>query len=333
LKYLKSACLKLGQYLPKNCLVVVKSTVPPGTNRLVVGWIKKYAKVKFETASIPEFLSEGQAIENTLHPHRIVLGVESVSTAKVLLKLHAPLNGKRLVCDPITAQLVKYGANTFLPLKISFANEMAVICDHFGVDIKQVMQGIGLDKRIGTDFFGSGIGFGGSCFPKDIRGLSLIAGQAGYNFRTIKAAYLVNQHMIDYAVKKIKNLFNQRLTNKILVILGVSFKPETSDIREARSLLLIKRLLQEGCQIRVCDPVALAQIKPIFPQIKDYPDPYLAAVKADGLILVTEWQDYRKLDFKKIKNLMKQPGVFDGRNIYNKKQLLSLGYKYQGVGR
>ena len=333
LSYLKASIKSVAQNLKNPVIVVIKSTVPPGLNREIERWMKRFTKINFDLASVPEFLREGKAIEDTLNPYRVVIGAEKKSVIYKLLKLHQLLPGERLICDATNAQMIKYGANCFLSTKISFANSLAVLCDLFGADVKLVTKGIGLDKRIGPDFLKAGLGYGGSCFPKDVKALINLAKEKNYDFKILEAVQSVNKEQINYFVKKVIKLCGGSVKNKILVILGLAFKPETSDMREARAIEVIKELKKKGAKIRACDPIAIPEAKRIMTGIKFFENPYQALKGAEALLLVTEWEEYLKLDFAKVKKIMKNPIVIDGRNIYNRKELEKLGFQYQGIGQ
>lgn len=333
LSYLYAATKSVAQNLKKPAVIVIKSTVTPGINQEIREWMEKYTKIEFDLASVPEFLREGKAIEDSLHPYRVVIGASKKSVAQKLLALHRGISGKRLVCDPTSAQMIKYASNAFLPTKISFANSVAVLCDKVGADVIKVMEGVGMDKRIGPDFLGAGLGYGGSCFPKDIIALIVLAKKTGYDFRILRAVEKTNQDQIDYFIEKAVNLAGGSVKNKIMVVLGLAFKPETSDMREARSIYVIRKLQKLGALIRACDPVAIPEAEKIISGVKYFTDPYEALKNATVLLLVTEWGEYQRLDFKKIKKLMATPVVVDGRNVYNRNQLEKLGFVYGGIGK
>ena len=333
LSYVYSAAKSIAENLESPSLVVVKSTVPPGVNRKITKWMRRFTKVDFDLASVPEFLREGKALEDSLRPYRIVIGVEKRSVAKKLLALHKKIPGKKLVCDPASAQMIKYASNAFLPTKISFANSIAVLCDKFGANVEDVIKGMGMDKRIGPEFLGAGLGYGGSCFPKDVQALSGLSKKAGYPFSILTAVEKTNKKQVDYFVKKVLRLCGGSVKDKILVVLGLSFKPDTSDIREARSLLVISELQKKGAKISACDPVAISEARKVLKRVRFFNDPYKALREADALILVTEWEVYKNLDFVRIKKLLKSPIVIDGRNVYNRKKLEKLGFVYEGIGK
>lgn len=333
LSFVYAAGRSIALSLKERAIVVVKSTVPPGTNRSLAKKMKKLAKNSFEVASVPEFLREGRALWDALHPMRVVIGAESKTASKKLLALHRPLPGKRVICSPESAQLIKYASNAFLPMKISFANSIAALCDRLGADVEDVLKGVGLDKRIGVDFLGAGIGYGGSCFPKDVAALIHLSQRHGHNFRLLKATAKTNEAQIDYFIKKIIESCQGDVKEKIITVLGLSFKPETSDMREARSIPIINELSRLGARVRVTDPVAISEAKGLISTVEFFKDPYEALTGAEAMVLVTEWKDYQMLDFKRVKMLMKEPVVLDGRNIYNRKQLEKLGFVYKGVGK
>jgi len=295
--------------------------------------IKKYTDVSFDLASCPEFLREGSAVKDSLHPSRIVIGAESEKAKSLLLKLHKPIVGSRLITDTKSAQMIKYAANAFLATKISFINTIARICDEIGASIDDISKGLGLDPRIGKSFLKAGLGYGGSCFPKDTWALVAFAKKVGYDFAFLKQVDQVNQGQIDYFVKKVKKACGGSVKDKRLTILGLSFKPNTSDVREARSVPLIKKLKKMGAKIYACDPAATREAKKAIKNIKFFTDPYKALKNSNALILVTEWEEFKSLDFKKAAKLMKEKIVVDGRNFLDSKKLKELGFRYNGVGR
>lgn len=334
LSYIYNAAKMIAQNLEKPVIIVVKSTVTPGINKKLEKLMKKYTKINFDFASVPEFLREGKALEDSLHPYRVIIGAEKKEVAKKLLDLHNKIPGRRLVCNCASAQMIKYASNAYLPMKISFANSVSILCDKFKADVESVMKGVGMDKRIGPDFLAAGLGYGGSCFPKDVAALYSLSKRAGYRFDLLKAVEKTNQKQIDYFVKKVVRLCGGLVNNKILTILGLAFKPGTSDMREARSLYVISELQKRGARIRACDPVAVPEARKVLSSgVEFFENPLEALDGADALLLVTEWDEYRKLDFKKIKQIMTNPVVADGRNIYNRNKLEKLGFIYEGVGK
>lgn len=327
---------EIGKNLKKGFTVVVdKSTVPAGTSKKVAQIISKYKKTeaKFSVCSCPEFLREGLAVKDTFHPDRIVVGSNNQQAIKILKTLHRKFKAPVFVTTPESAELIKYGANAFLSTKISFANAFSILCEKTGADVTQVMEGIGLDKRIGTQFFKAGLGYGGSCFPKDVKALITDSKKLGYDFKLLKAVEEINARQVENFVKKVVSLCGGSVKGKTLAVLGLAFKPETSDMREARSILVIRELKKKGAKILATDPAAISEAKKIISGVKFVKTPYEALKNADALLLVTEWSEFQKLDFKKVKRLMKTPIVVDGRNIYNRKRLEKLGFIYEGMGR
>lgn len=326
---------KIGKYLDGYTVVVTKSTVPVGTNFEVKKIIEsvKPKKATFDMASAPEFLREGQAISDTLHPDRIVLGTETKQAQEKLVELHKPIDGIMVLTTIPTAEMIKYAANAFLATKISFANAIAQLCEKVEADGLAVLEGIGLDRRIGKAFLSPGPGYGGSCFPKDVKALIAIAKQHGYNFDLLREVETINNQAMERIGLKAKQLLNDEISNKTVGILGLSFKQDTDDMRDAPSIVVINQLQRMKAKIKVYDPIAMKNAKHIFKSIRFCEDAYQVAEDADIIIIMTEWNEFRQLDLKKIKNLMKQPILLDGRNIYDPKMAKQLGFVYQGVGR
>jgi UDPglucose 6-dehydrogenase len=294
----------------------------------------KPGKAVFDLASVPEFLREGQAISDTLHPDRIVIGTESKQAEEVLVELHEPIDGKNYVLTNIeTAEMIKYAANAFLATKISFANAIAHMSELTNADGIKVLEGIGYDKRIGMQFLSPGAGYGGSCFPKDVKALIAIAKQYGYEFSLLKDVDKVNQEAKLDMVTKAKKLLGDNVKGKTIGVLGLSFKPDTDDMRDASSITIINNLQEEGAIIKAYDPVAMKVAEKRLSNVDFCEDSYAVAKDADILIIVTEWNEFKKLDLEKIKKLMKNPVILDGRNIYNPQEVKKIGFIYQGVGR
>ena len=315
-------------------LIVEKSTVPVETGE----WIKKTCRVtvrrgvSFDVASNPEFLREGSAIQDFMRPDRVVLGVESPRAKQLLLGVYRPLRAPLVVTDIKSAELIKHASNSFLALKISYINAIAQLCDKVGADVVKVAEGMGLDPRIGRAFLDAGLGYGGSCFPKDVAAFIQIAGKHGFDFQLLKAASVVNAEQRQRFVKAIAaHLWN--LHNKTIGVLGLAFKPNTDDLREAPSVDIIRLLQQEGAKIKVFDPKAMTPANGLFVGATFCTDVYEVARGADCLVVVTEWNQFKKLDFAKIKKLMRQPVIFDGRNMYEPKRMRKLGFQYVGIGR
>ncbi len=315
-------------------LVVGKSTVPVNTGK----WIKKTMKIRntkgidFDVASNPEFLREGSAINDFLHPDRIVIGVESEKAKNLLCELYKPIDAPILVTDIESAEIIKHASNSFLATKISFINAISVICERAGADVKKVAEGMGSDKRIGKDFLNAGVGFGGFCFPKDLSAFIKIAENLGYDFKLLREVEHINDEQKKGIVRKIReSLWNLR--GKKVGILGLSFKPNTDDIRYAPSIDIISELIKEGVSIKAYDPKAMEKMKRIFPDITYCKDPYEVCNECDALVIITEWDEFRNLDIKKIKKLLVSPIIIDGRNMFDPEELKEEGFLYTGVGR
>jgi UDPglucose 6-dehydrogenase len=327
---------KLGEKLNGYTVVITKSTVPVGTNRRVQKIIDKVKPEKaiFDIASVPEFLREGQAISDTLHPDRIVIGTDSPKAKELLVRLHSPIDGQLVLTNVETAEMIKYAANAFLATKISFANAIAYLSEKVGAEGPKVLEAIGLDNRIGKAFLNAGVGYGGSCFPKDVKALIAIAKEYGYDFGLLKEVEEINKQAMTRTVIKAKKLLGD-IKGKTIAILGLSFKPDTDDMRDAPSIVIINHLLENGAVIRAYDPIAMENAKQLLDnsKITFTTDAYHAVTGADLLIVVTEWNEFRQLDLSRVKKLMKQPNIIDGRNIYLPKIARSLGFNYLGVGR
>lgn len=329
---------KIGKHLKKYAVVITKSTVPVGTNKKVKQIIQKVkAKdVDFDIASVPEFLREGQAISDTLTPDRIIIGTQSKKAEKILIELHNPLKSQLVLCNIETAEMIKYASNAFLATKISFANAIAQLAEKAGADGPKVLQAAGLDKRIGTNFLNAGAGYGGSCFPKDVKALIAIAGDYGYDFKLLKEVRKINHDAMLGIAAKAGQILKNNLKNKKIAVLGLAFKPDTDDMRDAPSITIIKELLSAGAKVKAYDPISMDNAKKIFAAEKDityFEDPYSTVKDADLLIVLTEWNEFYKLDMEKVKSLMKHPNLIDGRNIYDPQKTKELGFTYIGVGR
>lgn len=337
LTYLFSAVEETAKNLSGYTLITIKSTIPIGFEDDLEATVKKHAKKSFEFAASPEFLREGTAIEDTLHPDRIVIGTKSQRAQKILLELHAPISGERIICDVRSAQLIKYAANGLLATKVSFANAIANLCEKTGADVEKVLAGVGADKRIGTAFLYPGVGYGGSCLPKDVLAFIAIANHFDYDFDLLRAVDGINNFQVEAFVRKIAAAViggrNGDLHNKKIAILGLAFKPNTDDMRDAPSIKIIQHLIAEGATVVAYDPQAMKNAQKILPQIKYVKDAYKAIEGADALALVTEWPEFMELDFKKVKKLLKKPIIVDGRNAIDKPMVCALGFKYIGIGR
>ncbi|MFH1832572.1 MAG: UDP-glucose/GDP-mannose dehydrogenase family protein [Candidatus Levyibacteriota bacterium] len=326
---------KIGQHLDGYKVIVAKSTVPIGTNKEIAEIIAKVKPEKafFDVASCPEFLREGQAISDTLHPDRIVIGTNSKRSQDLLLELHKLIDGNFVLTDIGTAEMIKYASNAFLATKISFANAIAHLSELSGIDGIKVLQAVGFDKRIGSSFLAPGAGYGGSCFPKDVKALISIARKKGYDFKLLEEVERINSDTEMRIVEKAKKLLGGELKGKTIAVLGLSFKPDTDDMRDAPSRVIIKEFLKEGAKIKAYDPIATENAKKLLQNVNFCQDPYTTLENSDILIIMTEWNEFKQLDFTKIKSAMKNKIILDGRNIYDPKKIKALGFTYSGVGR
>ena len=334
LSAVEHVCHQLAKALRAYRLIVEKSTVPVETGERITKIMRVAVprKVPFDVASNPEFLREGSAIDDFLHPDRVVLGVASARAKTLLLQLYKPLKAPMLVTDVKSAELIKHASNSFLALKISFINAVAQLCDRVGANVVNVADGIGLDRRIGRTFLDAGIGYGGSCFPKDVSAFIRIAEKLGYDFQLLKAVVRVNQEQRLFFVKRVTEALRD-VRGKTIGVLGLAFKPNTDDLREAPSLDIVRALQKEGAHIRAFDPKALAQANGLFRGVTFCQDVYDTLRGADCLALLTEWNEFKQLDFARIKKLMRQPVIVDGRNLYDPVALGRLGFRYVGIGR
>jgi UDPglucose 6-dehydrogenase len=341
LNYVLQVARTVGKNMQKYVLVITKSTVPVGTAALVKQTIAEElalrgVDIEYDVASNPEFLKEGSAIKDFMSPDRVVVGVESKHAEELLTQLYKPfmLNNLRIIfMDILSAEMTKYAANAMLATRISFMNDMANLCELCGADINMVRKGIGSDPRIGSKFIYPGIGYGGSCFPKDVKALMKTADKKGYQMRVLQAVDAVNEEQKKVLFQKLHQYYNGQLQGKTIALWGLSFKPETDDMRFAPSLVVIQLLLQAGCKVKVYDPVAMPEAKRVLNETVVYAnDMYAAATNADALLLLTEWKEFRMPNWEIIKRVMNKAVIFDGRNIYDKKLLQQYGFDYQGIG-
>ncbi|NMC39949.1 MAG: UDP-glucose/GDP-mannose dehydrogenase family protein [Bacteroidales bacterium] len=333
---------EIGKVINSYIVVVVKSTVPVGTSGKVKEVIegelrKRKADTPFDMASNPEFLKEGSAVEDFLKPERIVIGTSTKRAAEIMSRLYKPFllnNHPILFMDIASAELTKYAANSMLATRISFINEIANLCDLLGADINQVRRGIGSDSRIGSKFLYPGPGYGGSCFPKDVKALLYTARELGYDMKVIKAVETANEYQKDVLFRKIQNHFGNNTEGRKIAVWGLSFKPHTDDIRESSSIHLIKTLLNHKTSVCAYDPAAMKETEKVLGNMIDYAaSPYEAALGADALAVVTEWPEFRIPDLKKLSELMKGKVIFDARNIYEPDDIKNAGFIYYGIGR
>ena len=334
LAYVEAVARSIAEHLTSYRLIVEKSTVPVQTGKWVHHTIKTYLKrkVPFDVASNPEFLREGTAIQDTLKPDRVVVGVESERAKQLLTELYKPMGCPIVVTDINSAELIKHASNSFLSMKVSFINAVAQVCERAGADVQQVAHGMGLDPRIGRAFLNAGAGFGGFCFPKDLEAFIKISEQLGYDFELLKAVRNINEQQKRSIAAKIQRAL-WVVKGKTIGVLGLAFKPNTDDMRYAPAIDVIEHLQGEGASVQAFDPQAMKDAGHLLPKVKMCHDPYEAARGADCLAILTEWSEFKELDFKRIKKLLRQPLIVDGRNIYDPEVMRKLGFQYIGVGR
>lgn len=342
LKHVISVASDIGRYMKHYVVVATKSTVPVGTAEKVRKTIhkeldKRECKLSFDVASNPEFLKEGSAVEDFLKPQRIIIGVDNEKTGEIMKRLYKPFllnNRPVLFMDIASAELTKYAANAMLATRISFINEIANLCEILGADVNHVRKGIGSDSRIGNRFLYPGSGYGGSCFPKDVKAILKTASDNGYDLKVIAAVEKANEYQKNVIFNKIESFFNKDLKNKTIAVWGLSFKPKTDDIRESSAVYLVNRLIDAEVNIRAYDPVAMDETrKQIGDKIYYASDQYDALKGADALAMMTEWPEFYLPDFKKMTELMKGKVIFDGKNIYDPVEIKKKGFRYFGIGR
>lgn len=337
LKYILKVADDLGSILKEYVVIVDKSTVPVGTAEKVTKVIKKNAKVDFDVVSNPEFLREGVAVEDFMKPERVVIGTQSERAMEIMNQLYEPLvrqGNPILFMDEKSAELTKYAANAFLATKITFMNEIANLCERLGADVDMVRKGIGTDSRIGKRFLFSGIGYGGSCFPKDVKALEKSANDVNYDFGILKAVMSINESQKIKLIPKLKEYFGGSLEGKTIALWGLAFKPNTDDIRDAPSLANIDELLSEGAKVKAFDPEAISNVKELLGDKIAYAgNEYDVLEGADALLIVTEWPVFRAPDFVKVKSLLKNNVIFDGRNLYKVSDMKKHGFEYFSIGR
>ena len=333
LSYVEKVIKDIGDNLKKYAVVVIKSTVPPGTCRKIKRIIESRTSNPFSLVSNPEFLREGSAVKDFMKPDRIIVGVEDEKAERTIKDLYSPLNSPILVSHFESSEMIKYASNAFLATKISFINEIANVCEIVGADVEEIAEGMGLDPRIGKEFLKAGIGYGGSCFPKDVQALHHSAGIKGYNFCLLKAVIEVNSNQRKLVIKKTEKLLGS-LRNKIITVWGIAFKADTDDIRESAAVEIIEFLLGKGVKIRAYDPIASENAKKeLSEEIVFCDDFYEATRGSNGLLIATDWDEFKKVDFEKIKELLKEPNIIDGQNIYHPEKMKEMGFNYVCVGR
>lgn len=342
LHYVLDVARTVGQCMEKYALVITKSTVPVGTAELVRKTIrdeldKRGSRLEFDVASNPEFLKEGDGINDFMKPDRIVCGVDSERAKEILQKIYKPFihNGHPLFfTDIASAEMIKYAANAMLATRISFMNDIANLCEIVGADIRMVKKGIGSDSRIGSKFLNAGVGYGGSCFPKDVKALIRTADKYGYSMEVLKSVENVNNRQKTLLFDKLSKYYNGELEGKRISLLGLSFKPNTDDMREAPSLVIIKKLLEAGCSVFAYDPIAMNEsYRRVGNTITYCNDPYETLQDADAMLLITEWTEFRILDWQRLKSLMNRAVIFDGRNIYDPEEMRKNNIDYFSIGR
>jgi len=343
LTYVENVAREIAVNMSSYKLIIEKSTVPAATGQRIKRTItlnlpKRYKnenngkKLGFDVASNPEFLREGSAIDDFMSPDRVVIGVESKKAEKLLREIYKPLKTHIVVTDINSAELIKHASNSFLATKISFINAIAKICDHVGADVLKVAEGMGYDKRIGRNFLDAGIGYGGSCFPKDVDAFVRLSEKSGYPFNLLREVRNVNKGQKDAFLHLIEDKL-WIVKNKVIGVLGLAFKPNTDDMRNAPSIDIIRTLQYEGAKIRAYDPKAVNNAKKIFKKLTYCKDPYSLAKGCDCILLLTEWDEFKDINFKRLKKAMSHPIIFDGRNLYQDQDLVKLGFEYYGIGR
>jgi UDPglucose 6-dehydrogenase len=334
LKYVRAASESIAATMTSSLVVVNKSTVPVGTGDWVAEIIRSNQPkpIPFSVVSCPEFLREGSAISDFMNPARIILGSLDLGAAEKVAQLHLPLRSTIMICNLRTAEMIKYASNAFLAARISFINEIANICEALGADVTEVATGMGYDPRIGPDFLEAGLGYGGSCFPKDVKALAHMADEKGRHPQLLEAVMVINTDRRRLLIEKLRDLLVS-LDGKVVGLLGLTYKPNTDDMREAPSLEIAKLLLKEGAHVRGYDPVGMTRAAAIMPEIEMADDAYALAEGCDALAVCTDWNEFKNLDLERIRQVMRQPVVVDGRNIFDPTTMANLGFQYRGVGR
>lgn len=338
MQYVEQVAKEIARTMDGYKVIVTKSTVPIGTGAWITNIVKEHQAqpMPFDVVSNPEFLREGAAIEDFMRPNRVVIGANTSQAIAVMKDLYSPLyliETPFVITNVESAEMIKYASNAFLATKISFINEIAHLCELVGADVHHVAKGMGLDRRIGPKFLHPGPGYGGSCFPKDTQALADIAKKRGTQFQIVETVVKVNKEQRERCLQKILKMLDHNVAGKTIGMLGVSFKPETDDIRDAPALDIVQRLLELGGQVRVFDPVAMENFQKAYPQLTYCADPYQVAEGSDVLVFMTEWNQFRKLDLERMKRGLRQANVVDLRNIYDPAQMKSMGFEYDSVGR
>jgi len=335
LSHVEAVAAEIGKTMDRYKVIVNKSTVPVGTGELVREVIARHQvkPIEYDVVSNPEFLREGSAIEDTLRPDRIVIGAANQGAAMKLVELYAPLERPMIITDLPSAEVIKYASNAFLAAKISFINAIANVCESAGADVTQVMKGMGMDGRIGGAFLQAGLGYGGSCFPKDVDSLIHTAGRLGYDFKMLKAVVDINRERSGRLVEMIRKVLGP-LDDITVAVLGLAFKPNTDDMREAKSIDVVHQLTAAGATVRAYDPVAAENARPLLPESVVYAaSPYEAAQDADAVVIITEWNEFKYLNLERLRGVLRRRIVFDGRNIWEPERMRRLGFEYYSIGR
>ncbi|HEC21967.1 MAG TPA: UDP-glucose/GDP-mannose dehydrogenase family protein [Chloroflexi bacterium] len=335
LQYVRQAAESIAEVMDHELIIINKSTVPVGTGDWVADIIraKQPEEIPFAVVSCPEFLREGSALVDFMNPDRTVLGSLNLEAADKVAQLHLPLRAPIIVTDLRTAEMIKYASNAFLATKISFINEIANICEALGADVKEVAVGMGYDKRIGPHFLEAGVGYGGSCFPKDVLALKHMAMKEGLHPQLLEAVIDINNYQRQQVINKLRDLLGEDLSGRTIGLLGLAFKPNTDDMREAPSITIVKALLENGASVKAYDPVAMENAGRILKNITFCSNPYEVAEDSDALVIVTDWNEFKHLDMLRVRELMRQPIVVDGRNIYDPNLMQEMGFAYRGFGR
>ncbi|MEM9953487.1 MAG: UDP-glucose/GDP-mannose dehydrogenase family protein [Chloroflexota bacterium] len=335
LKYVRAAAQTIGETMTHPIIIVNKSTVPVGTGDWTAEIVRSAQPepIDFAVVSCPEFLREGSAIADFMDPDRNVFGSTNREAAEKVAGLYDPLGAEAVITDIRTSEMIKYASNAFLATRISFINEISIICERLGADVTEVARGMGFDKRIGPHFLNAGVGYGGSCFPKDVKALANMALTHGMHPQLLNAVMEINDFQRKQISFKVRELLDNNVDGKVVGILGLAFKPNTDDIREAPALTIARTLINQGATVRGYDPVAMDNVREEMPSIELVDNPYDVADNADVLVVLTEWNEFKNLNMKRIKSLLKTPIVVDGRNIYNPEKMRDQGFVYRGVGR
>jgi UDPglucose 6-dehydrogenase len=335
LQYVAAAATSIAKNMTAPLILINKSTVPIGTGDWVADIVKgaQPKPIEFAVVSCPEFLREGSAIGDFMSPHRTVIGSLDRDAANKVAQLHLPLRAPIVITDLRTAEMIKYASNAFLATKISFINELADLCERVGADVKEVAAGMGYDARIGRHFLDAGLGWGGSCFPKDVEALAFMAKEKGLDPKILNSVMNVNYDRRKEAVKVVEQMVGGSLKGKTIGLLGLAFKPNTDDMRDAPSIDISEELIEAGAKVRGYDPVAMNVARPILPAVEMFDEPYKLAEGCDALMIITEWNEFKQLDLDKVKNLLKAPVIYDGRNIYEPGRMKEMGFTYRAIGR